>query len=156
MRIRIQDQKEGRQPVGITLQRRDFRAQYGNCTQGLFIFQNPRRIPKDQPCINVGQELSTALSKIPPDERSIRASVCLADIVASYKAAALEHIEVLFTPSLRLDAIEAIRAACRNRKLCVAWPGIIQDNTLTYATPDSPEYYQADIARYTDTYIITD
>lgn len=156
MRIRIQDQKEGRQPVGITLQRRDFRAQYGNCTQGLFIFQNPRRIPKDQPCINVGQELSTALSKIPPDERSIRASVCLADIVASYKAATLEHIEVLFTPSLRLDAIEAIRAACRNRKLCVAWPGIIQDNTLTYATPDSPEYYQADIARYTDTYIITD
>ena len=156
MRIRIQDQKEGRQPVGITLQRRDFRAQYGNCTQGLFIFQNPRRIPKDQPCINVGQELSTALSKIPPDERSIRASVCLADIVASYKAATLEHIEVLFTPSLRLDAIEAIRAACRNRKLCIAWPGIIQDNTLTYATPDSPEYYQADIARYTDTYIITD
>ena len=156
MRIRIQDQKEGRQPVGITLQRRDFRAQYGNCTQGLFIFQNPRRIPKDQPCINVGQELSTALSKIPPDERSIRASVCLADIVASYKAATLEHIEVLFTPSRRLDAIEAIRAACRKRKLCVAWPGIIQDNTLTYATPDSPEYYQADIARYTDTYIITD
>ena len=156
MRIRIQDQKEGRQPVGITLQRRDFRAQYGNCTQGLFIFQNPRRIPKDQPCINVGQELSTELSKIPPDERSIRASVCLADIVASYKAATLEHIEVLFTPSLRLDDIEAIRAACRNRKLCVAWPGIIQDNTLTYATPDSPEYYQADIARYTDTYIITD
>ena len=142
--------------MGITLQRRDFRAQYGNCTQGLFIFQNPRRIPKDQPCINVGQELSTALSKIPPDERSIRASVCLAYIVASYKAATLEHIEVLFTPSLRLDAIEAIRAACRNRKLCVAWPGIIQDNTLTYATPDSPEYYQADIARYTDTYIITD
>lgn len=142
--------------MGTKLQRRDFRAQYGNCTQGLFIFQNPKRIPKDQPCINIGQELSAALSKIPPDERSIRASVCLADIVSTYSAATLEHIEVLFTPSLRLDAIEIIRATCRNRKLCVAWPGIIQDNALTYATPDSPEYYQADIARYTDTYIITD
>lgn len=142
--------------MGVKLQRRDFRIQYGNCSQGLFIFQNPKRIPKDQPCINIGQALSTALSKIQMEERSIRASIYMADIVNSYKAATLEHIEVLFTPSLHLDAIETIRTACRNRKICVAWPGSIQENTMTYATPDSPEYYQADIARYTDTYIITD
>ena len=142
--------------MGIRLQRRDFRAQYGNCTQGLFIFQNPKRIPKDQPTINIGQELSAALTRISPDDRSLRASVCLTDIASKYPAATLEHIEVLFTPSLRLDALNAILATCRNRKLCVTWPGIIQGNNLTYATPDSPEYYQADIARYTDTYLITD
>ena len=78
--------------MGTKLQRRDFRVQYGNCTQGLFFFQNPKRIPKDQPCINIGQELSAALSKIPSDERSIRASVCLADIVSSYKAASWNEL----------------------------------------------------------------
>ena len=55
--------------MGTKLQRRDFRAQYANSTQGLFIFQNSKLIPKDQPCINIGQELSAALSKVPLDER---------------------------------------------------------------------------------------
>lgn len=55
--------------MGTKLQRRDFRAQYANSTQSLFIFQNSKLIPKDQPCINIGQELSAALSKVPLDER---------------------------------------------------------------------------------------
>lgn len=143
--------------MGTRLKRLDFRAQYPKLSQGLFIFQNPKRIPKDQAVINVGRELSAALLDIPVSDRSFRVSVCLADIVSHASVATLTNIEILFTPSLHLDdAVEAIRAVCRNRKLCIAWPGIIQDTTLTYTTPDSPEYFQGDLSKYADTYLITD
>ena len=66
------------------------------------------------------------------------------------------HTEILFTPSLEQDAAGLLLSYCRNKKVCVVWPGCITDEKLIYATPESPEYYEADLSRFIDTYIITD
>jgi hypothetical protein len=66
------------------------------------------------------------------------------------------HVEILFTPSLEQDPVGLLLALCRNRKICIAWPGTMLDGKLFYATPDSPEYYECDPRALQDTYIIID
>ena len=80
----------------------------------------------------------------------------LGDIVASYTAVTLTHPEILFSPGFHLDVIGALLALCRNRKMCIAWPGTMLEGKLFYATPNSPEYYECDLRALQDTYIIID
>ena len=80
----------------------------------------------------------------------------LENAVASYTAATLTHPEILFSPCFHMDVVRALLALCRNRKICVAWPGTMLDGKLFYATPDSPEYYECDPRTLQDTYIIID
>lgn len=142
--------------MGTKLSRSDFRRQYPAAYQGLFVFYNAKRIPKDQPTLSLGYELSKHLLDTPIDRYCIEAESNLCAIVADYKAVTLTRIEILFMPALRQDAIGALLALCRNRKICICWPGTINGNMLTYADPSSPEYYEVDYSRFVDTYVITD
>ena len=94
--------------MGAKIRRSDFRRQYPAVYQGLFVFSDAKRLPKDQPIINLGYELSKRLMEIPPERRCFEIDACLRDIVEPYKAATLSNIEILFTPSLKADAIGAL------------------------------------------------
>lgn len=142
--------------MGTKLSRIDFRRQYVSAYQGLFVCCNAKRMIKDQPTINIGQKLSDALLALPPDQRCTMVERCLMQVIGSEKAMNLTHIEVLFTPSLHLDVLGVLHSLCRNRKICVHWPGHIIDGKLCYADLNMPEYYEADFTGYVDTFVDED
>ena len=142
--------------MGTRLSRRDFLCLYPGIAQGLFIFMNPRRMPKDQPVIDIGRALSDKLCDTPAAQRGIMTAPLLQAILAPHAAATLTNYELLFTPSLRQDVIGTLLSAGRNRKLCIAWAGRVNGNRLLYADENSPEHYEREYTRYVDTYLITD
>ena len=142
--------------MGTKISRSDFRRQYPAVYQGLFVFGNMKRMPKDVPAINIGKELSAYLLDIPPDSRITATSDFLKRIVEPYKAISFTNAEILFTPSLQQDPVRALLALCRNRKICLLWPGRISETSLTYADPSYPEYYEIDYTDCIDTYVIVD
>ena len=142
--------------MATQLKRIEFKQRYPAFHQGLFIVLNSKRIPKDQAEVNLGRTVSAALVEIPAEDRPAMVPQVLGETVASYTAVTLTHLEILFSPGFHLDVIGMLLALCRNRKLCIAWPGTMLDGKLFYATPDSPEYYECDPRALQDTYIIID
>lgn len=142
--------------MATMLKRLDFRQHYADYGQGLFIVSAEKRLPKDQTVLNIGQKLSEALAAIPAEERKDRVASLMAGMVGSYSAVTLSHIEVLFTPYLDLDVIGALASLCRNRKICIVWPGYISNGKAYYAEPGEPEYYEGDLSLFQETYIIND
>ena len=106
--------------------------------------------------MNIGKRLSEKLAEAAPEDRMIQVFPCLSEAVEQEKVMIATHVEILFTPSLEQDPVGLLLALCRNRKICIAWPGTMLDGKLFYATPDSPEYYECDPRALQDTYIIID
>lgn len=142
--------------MGTKLTRAEFRQIYPAVPQGLFVFENERRIPKDVPITNLGQRVSDSLSAITPAQRRLQIGHCLQKILAPYAAVHLTRIEVLFAPTLGINAVGALLALCRNRKILLQWPGEIRDGNLIYGEPSTPEYRVTNYASLIDTYIITE
>lgn len=142
--------------MATQLKRIEFKQRYPAFHQGLFIVLNSKRLPKDQADVNIGRVVSTALVEIPAEDRPAMVSQVLGDTVASYTAVTLTHPEILFSPDFHLDVIGTLLTLCRNRKMCITWPGTMLDGKLFYATPNSPEYYECDPRALQDTYIIID
>lgn len=140
--------------MATTLNRMTFKSSYKSYQQGLFILLSEKRLPKDQPTVNIGVELSEKMLSIPLSERTDIVPKILTDIVVSHKAVSLVHLDVLFTEYFNLDVVRALLSLCRNRKICIHWPGRIIDGRLVYATPDRLEYYECDPQSLQDTYII--
>ncbi len=142
--------------MATQLKRLEFKQRYPSMQQGLFVVLSAKRLPKDRAEVNLGRAVSVALAEIPAEDRPAMVPHVLGDTVAPYSAVTLTHPEILFSPSFHLDVIGALLALCRNRKMCIAWPGTLLDGKLFYATPDSPEYYECDPRALQDTYIIID
>lgn len=142
--------------MATQLKRLEFKQRYPSMQQGLFVVLSAKRLPKDQAEVNLGRAVSAALAEIPAEDRLATIPQVLGDTVASYTAVTLTHPEILYSPSFHLDVIGMLLALCRNRKICIAWPGTMLDGKLFYATPDSPEYYECDPRALQDTYIIID
>lgn len=68
--------------------------------------KNPKRLPKNQQEVNVGQLLSDELCKIEADSRSREAAAILGKLLNGYKASTLTHMEILFTKNLEIDLSE--------------------------------------------------
>ena len=142
--------------MGIIMSRMDYKQNYAKYHQGLFVVLNPKRLPKDQPEINVGKAVSAALCDIPKEQRKLRVSEALENPLQHYGIVTLTHIEVLFTDYFELDVIRSILNLCRNRKICCLWPGQWHEGKLLYATPEFSEYYECDIKTLNEIYIIAD
>lgn len=142
--------------MATQLKRLEFKQRYSGMQQGLFIVLNAKRLPKEQAEINLGRVVSEALVDTPARDRPAMLPQVLSHTVTAHSAVTLTHPEILFSPGFHLDVIGTLLALCRNRKICVAWPGTMLDGKLFYATPDSPEYYECDPRALQDTYIIID
>lgn len=142
--------------MGVRIRRLDFKKQYPLVAQGLFVFGTVKGLPKDQIIMNLSFELSQRLMRVSSDRRCYEVDFALDNIVHDHQAVTFTNIEILFLPSLQQDAIGSMLKLCRNRKICVVWPGTIDENTLLYASPSSPEYYETEITRYIDTYLVCD
>ena len=142
--------------MATQLKRIEFKQCYPSMQQGLFITLSAKRLPKNQTEVNIGRTVSAALAEISTESRSAMVQHVLSNAVATCTAVNMTHLEILFSPGFHLDVIGALLALCRNRKICIAWPGTFLDGKLIYATPDSLEYYECNPHALQDTYIIID
>ena len=55
-------------------------------------------------------------------------------------AICVDNIEILFEPSLHVDALRLLQSIAKQHTLVVAWPGRFDGTRLLYATKDHPEY----------------
>ena len=94
------------------------------------------------PYINVNLELSQHLLEVPQRQRSTTVPQLLDGIIRKHgdKGVVLDNLEVLFHPALQLDPLRLLQQISRNRMVVATWNGSVENNFLTYAAPDHPEY----------------
>lgn len=99
--------------------------------------------------INVSMNLGERLLNLPARQRPLRVGRLLEDLVedvAAEETVLLDHLEILFEPSLKQDPLRLLQGLSRNRTVVTVWSGIHEDGSLTYAAPGHPEH-----RRYPDT-----
>ncbi len=94
------------------------------------------------PCHNVSLELSRRLLEVSVRHRPVLAPRLLSEIVmqSDSPVALLDHLEVLFDVSLRLDPLRLLQHLSRQRTLVAAWSGSLAAGCLSYAAPGHPEH----------------
>ena len=101
---------------------------------------------QDIPYLNVNLALSQRLLDLTSKERPLRVRRLLAAVIDEQpgETIALDNIELLFDPALRLDPLACLQGLSRNKTLIVAWGGAYTGNVLTYAEPGHPEHQRYD------------
>lgn len=94
------------------------------------------------PVLNCNLELSRRLLDVPVQQRPLQVARLMEDVVSETAGdcVLLDHTELLFDVSLKLDPLRLLQNLARNRTVVAAWNGIIEDNRLIYARQDHPEY----------------
>ena len=106
--------------------------------------------------MNIGKRLSEKLAEATPEDRMIQVFPCLSEAVEQEKVMIATHVEILFTPSLEQDPVGLLLALCRNRKICIAWPGTCWMESCSTPRRTALKYYECDPRALQDTYIIID
>jgi len=97
---------------------------------------------RSTPVVNLSEALAAALVEGKPRER-VRAVPEAVEAIAAGAArgwALLDHIELLFEPSLKRDAVAVLEQVSRRVPLVVAWPGEWDGRELRYARVHHPEH----------------
>ncbi len=94
------------------------------------------------PLINVNLEISRRMLDLTERQRALQLPRLLSEIVNTSQGHVilLDNIEILFDVSLRQDPLRLLQGLSRNKTVVAAWDGSIDNEYMTYATPDHPEY----------------
>ncbi|MDI6852985.1 MAG: BREX-3 system P-loop-containing protein BrxF [Deltaproteobacteria bacterium] len=94
------------------------------------------------PMININLELSRRMLDLTERQRALQLPRLLSEIVNTSErdVSILDNIEILFDISLRQDPLRILQSLSRHKKVIVAWSGSFDNEYMTYATPDHPEY----------------
>ena len=94
------------------------------------------------PLLNVNLEVSRIMLDLTERQRALQLPRLLSQIVnaSTSDVLLLDNIELLFDVSLKQDPLRLLQGLSRNKTLVVAWSGLIDAESLMYATPDHPEY----------------
>ena len=94
------------------------------------------------PLVNVNLRLSERLLELTARQRALRVARIVDDIVAETDAdpVMLDNTEMLFHPELKQDALRLLQGLSRNRTVVATWRGSLKGQSLTYASPDHPEF----------------
>ncbi len=92
--------------------------------------------------INVNLELSRELLELTQQQRPLKAEELLRKIIGNTdnRVIFLEHWEILFDTSLKLDPLQCLLKLARDRTIIARWDGIVENNNLIYAELGHPEY----------------
>jgi hypothetical protein len=94
--------------------------------------------------VEVGKKLSAALLEVPAPLRTASVEECFAACLgeSSGFVACLNHLEILFDPSLRINPVTLVKRASRHALIVAAWPGSTKDGQLTFGSPDHPAFME--------------
>lgn len=94
------------------------------------------------PYINLNLELSGMLKDIPQNRRIYKITDMLSRLIQSYpeNIICLDYYELLFDPSLPVNAFDLFKSASRNKTLIIAWRGKLTAQEFIYAESGHPEY----------------
>lgn len=98
------------------------------------------------PLVNINLALSEKLLELTAKQRALRVARIVDDIVREQAGdtVLLDNIEMLFHPDLKQDPLSLLQSLSRNRTIVATWRGAYAGSTLTYATPDHPEFRRFD------------
>jgi hypothetical protein len=104
----------------------------------------------------LGMELPPLLLPLSVRQRKLRTPQLVDQLVSSRTGdvVVVDRIEVLFDRSLEINALKCLLNASRSKTLVVIWPGGLSRSslgpgTLTWATPDHPDYGRFPIEDFT-------
>ncbi len=91
---------------------------------------------------SIGTILSEALFQVMPAHRSMEVPGIIKDAVQQRSPGPVlcTDIDLLFSPTIRIDALQLLREASRIAPLIVLWPGSSQNGAVSYATPEHADY----------------
>src|SRR6056297_3485922 len=96
---------------------------------------------KQSSLLNVNLDLSRQMLEIPEAKRSYHLPRILKDILPRKNGLILlDNTEILFDISLKQDPLRLLQGLSRNRSIVATWNGRIEDEFLTYAEAEHPEY----------------
>lgn len=106
-------------------------------TNGLYIEEN-LGIKR----ISVGEELGEELLEIPARSRPLKVANLLERLLEGVEGemVLLDHIEILFDESLKVEPLTLLKSVSRRRLIIVMWSGEIEAGNLVYGFPRHPEY----------------
>jgi ATPase family associated with various cellular activities (AAA) len=94
------------------------------------------------PLINVNLEISRRMLDLTEHQRALQLHRLLSEIVNTSQGDVIlfDNIEILFDVSLRQEPLRLLQGLSRNKTVVAAWDGSIDNDYMTYATPEHPEY----------------
>ncbi len=98
--------------------------------------------------LNVNLELSKLLLAMTQRQRKLQLGSALEQAIAGFAAhettvgefVFLDHIDILFEPSLESNPLALLQRASRSRVVVAVWHGTVEDGVLTYAQPNHPAF----------------
>ena len=92
--------------------------------------------------IELGKGLSAALIDVSASLRAASVEDCFARLLEDRPGPilCLDHLEILFEPSLRLNPVELLKNSSRHRLLVASWPGTIQGDRITFGPEEHPAH----------------
>ena len=98
--------------------------------------------------LNVNLELSKLLLEMTQKQRRLQLDSALEQVIAGFVAhdttvgefVFLDHIDILFEPSLEINPLKFLQRASRSRVVAAVWHGALKDGLLTYAQPNHPAF----------------
>lgn len=95
-----------------------------------------------KPIVNINMELSRKLLGLTEKQRPLHVSRIIKDIInaISEDIIIFDNIEILFDVNLKQDPLKLLKTSSRNKTIIASWNGTVDENNITYATTDHPEY----------------
>lgn len=96
----------------------------------------------DGALLDIGRLLSAAMIEIAAPHRAVSVDDAFSDILASggKDVLCLDHLDVLFEVSLRLQPIDLVRNASRRFLLVASWPGTTTSDSLVFGPEEHPAH----------------
>lgn len=100
------------------------------------------QLERGWPVVSLSLSLSERLLELTVRQRALRVARLVDDIVNEQASdpVLLDNIELLFLPDLKQDPLRLLQSLSRNRTIVATWGGTCLGTSLTYATPEHPEF----------------
>jgi len=94
------------------------------------------------PLININLEISRRMLDLTERQRTLQLPRLLREIVdePSGDVVLLDNLEILFDVNLKQDPLRLLQGLSRNKTIVASWNGTVDEQYMTYATPEHPEY----------------
>lgn len=105
--------------------------------------------------VAINEKLAALLIKIKPERRTMRLERCFQEVLANIpENSCIRDFDVLFNPAYKIDVLQLLIVANRNKPFFVLWPGTVIDGKLVYAEDGYADYKEYDVEQYDITCVV--